>query len=193
MHQIKYLFFFNFIYSKPKKPDPGPSSSSKSSKNAEPQPDPNASFFAKPKLAISTPGMDAPIISSKELLAIIRNANRSLISPPSPEPQPPPPAPTPFPGDDYIPDSLPPPPPRYEDNTLPDVKEEYIELLREIREFIAFRAMVDGQASTTELLAEFGEKLPAKDSPLFKQMLTQLCNHRQVDGQRIWRLKLEFR
>jgi hypothetical protein len=85
------------------------------------------------------------------------------------------------------------PPPPVEDKIVPDVKSEYVELLREIREFIAFRAMVDGQASTAELLSEFGDKLPAKDSPLFKQMLNQLCTHRQVDGQRIWRLKLEFR
>ena len=76
---------------------------------------------------------------------------------------------------------------------LDHVNEEHVEMLREIREFLAFRAAVDGQASTDELLAEFGNKLPAKDSPLFKQMLNQLCTFRRVEGKGIWRLKLEFR
>ena len=143
------------------------------------------SLFSNPRLptTVDTESNDGPILSAKELLALIRNRKRPLIEPPALPP------PEPFPGDDLVIEA----PPTPQDTTIPDVKAEYVELLREIREFIAFRAMVDGQASTTELISEFGDKLPAKNSPLFKQMLNQLCTHRQVEGQRIWRLKLEFR
>ncbi|CAG7723285.1 unnamed protein product [Allacma fusca] len=72
------------------------------------------------------------------------------------------------------------------------IDSEHVDMLREIREFIAFRAQVDGQASTSELINEFGNKLPSKESPLFKHMLSELCSFRRVEGHGIWRLKPEF-
>lgn len=73
------------------------------------------------------------------------------------------------------------------------IKPEYEELFRDIRDYIAFQGTVDGQATTTELVERFGERLPKEDTPLFKKMLGQLCTFRRVEGHGMWRLKLEFR
>jgi len=73
------------------------------------------------------------------------------------------------------------------------VNKEHMDLLCDIRQFIAFQAMVDGQATTNELVTHFGSKLPNKDTPLFKKMLGELCSYRKVEGQGVWRLKPEFR
>jgi len=103
------------------------------------------------------------IMSSEQLLGIIK-ARRSLI-----------------PGDSS------------ESSDTTDIKTEQLELLRDIREFIAFQAMVDGQATTEELVDRFKERLPSQQTPLFKQMLGQLCSFRRVEGRGLWRLKPEFR
>jgi DNA excision repair protein ERCC-6 len=78
-------------------------------------------------------------------------------------------------------------------STGPELKEEQLELLRDIREFISFQATIDGQATTDELIEKFGPRLPNGHSPLFKQMLGQLCTFRRVEGRGMWRLKPEFR
>lgn len=71
---------------------------------------------------------------------------------------------------------------------------EHDELLVDIRNFVAFQASVDGQATTDELLLGFKAKLPPKDSALFKSMLNQICTfHRDFGSEGIWRLKPEFR
>uniref|UniRef100_A0A8C4TWE2 DNA excision repair protein ERCC-6 n=1 Tax=Falco tinnunculus TaxID=100819 RepID=A0A8C4TWE2_FALTI len=68
------------------------------------------------------------------------------------------------------------------------------ELLVNMRNFIAFQARVDGEASTQELLQEFESKLPAAQSCTFRELLRNLCTfHRSPNGEGVWRLKPEFR
>lgn len=67
------------------------------------------------------------------------------------------------------------------------------ELLEDLRNFIAFMSDINGQATTHELLTNFGPRLPPSDSAKFKAMLVQICNFNKVDGLGIWRLKQEFR
>ncbi|NXX90220.1 ERCC6 protein, partial [Centropus bengalensis] len=71
---------------------------------------------------------------------------------------------------------------------------EYDELLVDMRNFIAFQARVDGEASTRELLNEFESKLPMEQSCVFRELLRNLCTfHRNPNGEGVWRLKPEFR
>uniref|UniRef100_A0A8C0FMU1 DNA excision repair protein ERCC-6 n=1 Tax=Bubo bubo TaxID=30461 RepID=A0A8C0FMU1_BUBBB len=71
---------------------------------------------------------------------------------------------------------------------------EYDELLVDMRNFIAFQARVDGEASTRELLHKFESKLPAAQSCVFRELLRNLCTfHRSPNGEGVWRLKPEFR
>lgn len=71
---------------------------------------------------------------------------------------------------------------------------EYDELLVDVRNFIAFQARVDGEASTQEILQEFESKLPAAQSCVFRELLRNLCSfHRNPNGEGVWRLKPEFR
>ena len=67
------------------------------------------------------------------------------------------------------------------------------ELLDDIRCFIAFMGEVNGQASTQELLTNFGPRLPKGDSAKFKAMLLQICDFSKVNGFGLWTLKAEFR
>lgn len=70
---------------------------------------------------------------------------------------------------------------------------EHDELLVDMRNFIAFQARVDGEASTQELLHEFESKLPAAQSCIFRELLRNLCTfHRRPNGEGVWRLKPEF-
>ncbi|KAM6306223.1 DNA excision repair protein ERCC-6 [Aegotheles albertisi] len=78
--------------------------------------------------------------------------------------------------------------------TLPLGSTEYDELLVDLRNFIAFQARVDGEASTRELLHEFESKLPAAHSCVFRELLRNVCTfHRSPNGEGVWRLKPEFR
>ncbi|OXB74192.1 UNVERIFIED_CONTAM: hypothetical protein H355_014575 [Colinus virginianus] len=71
---------------------------------------------------------------------------------------------------------------------------EYDELLVSVRNFIAFQARVDGEASTQEILQEFESKLPAAQTCVFRELLRNLCTfHRNPSGEGVWRLKPEFR
>ncbi|NWU62400.1 ERCC6 protein, partial [Pterocles burchelli] len=73
------------------------------------------------------------------------------------------------------------------------VSTEYDELLVDVRNFIAFQARVNGEASTQEILHEFESKLPAAQSCVFRELLRNLCTfHRNPDGEGVWRLKQEF-
>ena len=70
---------------------------------------------------------------------------------------------------------------------------EHDDLLVEMRNFIAFQAQVDGQASTREILQEFESKLSASQSCVFRELLRSLCTfHRTSAGEGIWKLKLEY-
>ncbi|KAK6187270.1 hypothetical protein SNE40_005335 [Patella caerulea] len=68
-----------------------------------------------------------------------------------------------------------------------------MDLLTDIRNYVAFQARNDGQAMTQELLDHFGNRLPPGDSAKFKAMLRQLCNFDKTSGIGIWQLKEEFR
>jgi DNA excision repair protein ERCC-6 len=73
-------------------------------------------------------------------------------------------------------------------------QEEHIELLTDIRNFVAFGGPVDGRASTQEILAQFSERLPPGSSPLFKFMLSEVCEfHRMPSGEGVWKLCGDFR
>jgi len=73
-------------------------------------------------------------------------------------------------------------------------QEKHIELLTDIRNFVAFGGPVDGRASTLEIVAEFSERLPPGSSPLFKFMLSEVCEfHRMPSGEGVWKLCGDFR
>ncbi|XP_023563023.1 DNA excision repair protein ERCC-6 [Octodon degus] len=77
---------------------------------------------------------------------------------------------------------------------LPPPTTEHDDLLVEMRNFIAFQARVDGQASTREILQEFESKLSAAQSCVFRELLRNLCTfHRTPSGEGVWRLKSEYR
>ncbi|CAG5128960.1 unnamed protein product [Candidula unifasciata] len=63
------------------------------------------------------------------------------------------------------------------------------ELLQDIRNYIAFMATNDGEATTQEIVLNFGKRLPKSDAPKFKAMLNQVCEFHNG----VWRLKSEFR
>ena len=68
------------------------------------------------------------------------------------------------------------------------------ELIVQIRNFIAFRCDIPGQASTQEVLDEFSSRLPSSNSAVFRSMLRQISDFaRKDDGKGIWKLKEEFR
>lgn len=70
---------------------------------------------------------------------------------------------------------------------------EHDALLVEMRNFIAFQAQVDGQASTREILQEFECRLSASQSCVFRELLRSLCTfHRTSGGEGIWKLKPEY-
>ncbi|XP_032082764.1 DNA excision repair protein ERCC-6 isoform X1 [Thamnophis elegans] len=75
----------------------------------------------------------------------------------------------------------------------PTAPTEHDELLSDIRSFMAFQAQLPGQASTREILQEFGSKLTTQQSCIFRELLRNLCTfHRQSGGEGLWRLKAEF-
>ncbi|XP_063814673.1 DNA excision repair protein ERCC-6 isoform X2 [Pseudophryne corroboree] len=70
---------------------------------------------------------------------------------------------------------------------------EHDELLTDMRNFIAFQAQEDGEASTQEVLREFENKLSPSQSCVFRELLRRLCTfHRKSNGAGVWRLKPEF-
>ncbi|XP_058398842.1 DNA excision repair protein ERCC-6 isoform X1 [Diceros bicornis minor] len=70
---------------------------------------------------------------------------------------------------------------------------EHDDLLVEMRNFIAFQARVDGQASTREILQEFESKLSTSQSCVFRELLRNLCTfHRTASGEGVWKLKPEY-
>ncbi len=70
---------------------------------------------------------------------------------------------------------------------------DHVELLADIRNFVAFQARRDGQATTSELIERFSSRVPPKNSPLFKSLLNEICDfEKRSKGEGIWRLKSEF-
>ncbi|XP_077979590.1 DNA excision repair protein ERCC-6-like [Glandiceps talaboti] len=73
-------------------------------------------------------------------------------------------------------------------------KNEKDELLEDMRNYVAFQASVDGEATTDEMLQEFRHKLPSNDSVVFKAMLQEICTfYRRDNGIGVWKLKPEYR
>ncbi|MPC56667.1 DNA excision repair protein ERCC-6 [Portunus trituberculatus] len=121
------------------------------------------------------------ILSSCQLLSRMRQRNKGIALESENEEE-----------DDYDPD-YPSTAPVDEESLEPEVQEN-IDLLADIRNFVAFQAEIDGQASTQEILSRFQERLPASQTPFFKALLTQICDfHRDNSGKGIWSLKGEFR
>ncbi|XP_030628398.1 DNA excision repair protein ERCC-6 [Chanos chanos] len=71
---------------------------------------------------------------------------------------------------------------------------EHDELLVELRNFVAFQAQVDGQASTKEILEYFTPRLTTSQTPVFRELLRNLCDFHRLPGQEgLWKLKTDFR
>ena len=67
------------------------------------------------------------------------------------------------------------------------------ELLAQMTNFIASQCTTVGQATTQEILDEFGSKLPRSDTVVFRSMLRQICTFKRDSGKGIWVLREEFR
>ena len=74
-----------------------------------------------------------------------------------------------------------------------EIDPQYMELITDIRNFLAFQCAVDGQATTQEIMTEFGPRISSKDSSKFKAMLKQLCHFDRRNGIGVWQLKSDFR
>ena len=83
--------------------------------------------------------------------------------------------------------------PAWRDAISAETNPEFLELITDIRNHVAFGCCIDSQASTDELIEHFKERLPPKDSALFKAMLKQICDFSKREGIGIWRLKTTFR
>uniref|UniRef100_A0A667X223 DNA excision repair protein ERCC-6 n=1 Tax=Myripristis murdjan TaxID=586833 RepID=A0A667X223_9TELE len=71
---------------------------------------------------------------------------------------------------------------------------EHDELLVDLRNFIAFQAHMDGQASTQEVLEYFTPRLTKEQAPVFRELLRSICDFHRTSGQEgIWRLKESYR
>ncbi|XP_017268545.1 DNA excision repair protein ERCC-6 [Kryptolebias marmoratus] len=71
---------------------------------------------------------------------------------------------------------------------------EHDELLVDLRNFVAFQASVDGQASTQEVLEYFKPRLTQQQAPVFRELLRSICDFHRTCGQEgMWRLKEHFR
>ncbi|KAM4607513.1 DNA excision repair protein ERCC-6 [Polymixia lowei] len=71
---------------------------------------------------------------------------------------------------------------------------EHDELLVDLRNFVAFQAHVDGEASTHEVLEYFTPRLTKEQAPVFRELLRSICDFHRTSGQEgIWRLKESFR
>lgn len=120
-------------------------------------------------------------LSSSQLLLRMRQRNRGITMESDGEDS-----------DGYDPD-YPSTAPTEDEVTDPEVKEN-IDLLADIRNFVAFQASVDGKASTQEILDRFRDRLPAEQTPFFKALLMEICDfQRESGGEGLWILKGEFR
>ncbi|KAI1894296.1 hypothetical protein AGOR_G00114360 [Albula goreensis] len=76
----------------------------------------------------------------------------------------------------------------------PQAPTEHDELLVDLRNFVAFQANVDGQASTQEILEYFTPRLSKTQTPVFRELLRNICDFHRLAGQEgLWKLKPDFR
>lgn len=68
-----------------------------------------------------------------------------------------------------------------------------LELIKRMREFILFECKKFGQATTQELLEEFGSKLPSENSAKFRALLRSICDFEKKEGQGVWKLRQDFK
>lgn len=68
-----------------------------------------------------------------------------------------------------------------------------LDLIKQMREFILFECKKFGQATTKELLDEFGPKLPQEHSAKFRALLHSICDQEKDDGTTVWKLRTDFR
>ncbi|XP_070834013.1 DNA excision repair protein ERCC-6 isoform X2 [Chaetodon trifascialis] len=81
-----------------------------------------------------------------------------------------------------------------ETSSSPAPPTEHDELLVDLRNFVAFQANVDGQATTQEVLEYFKPRLTQQQAPVFRELLRKICDFHRTSGQEgIWRLKEQFR
>ncbi|XP_068424516.1 DNA excision repair protein ERCC-6 [Clinocottus analis] len=79
-------------------------------------------------------------------------------------------------------------------SSFPAPPTEHDELLVDVRNFMAFQASVDGQATTQEVLEYFKPRLTEKQAPVFRELLRSICDFQRTSGQGgSWRLKENFR
>ncbi|XP_041803178.1 DNA excision repair protein ERCC-6 isoform X2 [Chelmon rostratus] len=79
-------------------------------------------------------------------------------------------------------------------SSSPALPTEHDELLVDLRNFVAFQANVDGQATTQEVLEYFKPRLTQQQAPVFRELLRSICDFHRTSGQEgIWRLKEHFR
>ncbi len=79
-------------------------------------------------------------------------------------------------------------------SSSPTPPTEHDELLVDLRNFVAFQANVDGQATTQEVLEYFKPRLTQQQAPVFRELLRSICDFHRTSGQEgIWRLKENFR
>uniref|UniRef100_A0A1A8FRK4 Excision repair cross-complementing rodent repair deficiency, complementation group 6 n=1 Tax=Nothobranchius korthausae TaxID=1143690 RepID=A0A1A8FRK4_9TELE len=75
---------------------------------------------------------------------------------------------------------------------VPSTKHD--ELLVDLRNFVAFQASVDGQATTQEVLEYFKPRLTEEQAPIFRELLRSICDfHRTLGQEGMWKLKENFR
>nr|XP_015799739.2 DNA excision repair protein ERCC-6 [Nothobranchius furzeri]XP_015799740.2 DNA excision repair protein ERCC-6 [Nothobranchius furzeri]XP_054606048.1 DNA excision repair protein ERCC-6 [Nothobranchius furzeri] len=81
------------------------------------------------------------------------------------------------------------------ERSLPPVPStEHDELLVDLRNFVAFQASVDGQATTQEVLEYFKPRLTEEQAPVFRELLRSICDfHRTLGQEGMWKLKENFR
>ncbi|XP_036430059.1 DNA excision repair protein ERCC-6 [Colossoma macropomum] len=71
---------------------------------------------------------------------------------------------------------------------------EHDELLVDLRNFVAFQSQVDGQASTKEILEYFTPRLTSAQTPVFRELLRNICDFHRLPGQEgMWKLKADYR
>uniref|UniRef100_A0A671QQ30 DNA excision repair protein ERCC-6 n=1 Tax=Sinocyclocheilus anshuiensis TaxID=1608454 RepID=A0A671QQ30_9TELE len=71
---------------------------------------------------------------------------------------------------------------------------EHDELLVDLRNFVAFQAQVDGQASTKEILEYFTPRLTSTQTAVFRELLRNICEFHRLPGQEgMWKLKADYR
>jgi hypothetical protein len=73
-----------------------------------------------------------------------------------------------------------------------------LELLTDLRNFLALKSVTSGGAGTDELLAEFGDRVGPQQSAIFKAMLKEVAvlhkgTTTSMTAPKVWKLKPAFR